>query len=72
MDRKLSLPNTVKLTIVFNLQKDTTDKYTATLDSPDQGAKGIPTEIVTIKGDSIFIIVPAIAGSLKEKYLQTA
>lgn len=64
---KLSLPNTMKLTIVFNLQKDKTDKYSATLDSPDQGAKGIPTESVTIKEDSILIKVPVIAGSFEGK-----
>src|SRR4030066_2337894 len=64
---KLSLPNTVKLTIVFNFQKDAEGKYTATLDSPDQGAKGIPTESVTIKDDSIIVKVPAIAGSFEGK-----
>ena len=64
---KLTLPNTKKLTIVFNLQKDNTDKYNATLDSPDQGAKGIPTESVTIKEDSILIKVPVIAGSFEGK-----
>ena len=56
-----------KLTIVFNLQKDNADKYNATLDSPDQGAKGIPTESVTIKEDSILIKVPVIAGSYEGK-----
>ncbi len=60
---KLSLPNTIKLTVIFNLQKDAEGKYTATMDSPDQGAKGIPTESVTIKDDSIIIKVPAIQGS---------
>lgn len=64
---KLSLPNTIKLTIVFNLQKDKTDKYIATMDSPDQGAKGISTESVTIKEDSILIRVPVIAGSFEGK-----
>lgn len=64
---KLVLPNTVKLTIVFHLQKDEAGKYTATMDSPDQGAKGIPTESVTIKEDSIFIKVPAIMGSYEGK-----
>jgi uncharacterized protein len=64
---KLSLPNTKKLTIVFNLQKDTTGKYSATLDSPDQGAKGIPTESVTIKEDSILIMVQIIKGSFEGK-----
>jgi len=64
---KLSPTNTVKLTIVFNLQKDEAGKYTATMDSPDQGAKGIPTESVTIKKDSILIKVPVIAGSFEGK-----
>jgi uncharacterized protein len=64
---KLSLPNTVKLTIVFNFQKDADGKYQATLDSPDQGAKGIPTESVTINEDSIIVKVPAIMGSYEGK-----
>ena len=64
---KLSLPNTIKLTIVFNFAKDNSGNYTATMDSPDQGAKGIPTESVTIKEDSILIKVPVIAGSFEGK-----
>jgi len=64
---KLSLPNTIKLTIVFNFAKDKSGNYTATMDSPDQGAKGIPTESVTIKEDSILIKVPVIAGSFEGK-----
>lgn len=60
---KLSLPNGMKLTIVFNFQKDAEGKYTATMDSPDQGAKGIPTESVTINDDSVLIEVPTIMGS---------
>jgi hypothetical protein len=64
---KLSLPNGMKLTIVFNFQKDNAGKYTATMDSPDQGAKGIPTESVTIKEDSIIVKVPAIMGSYEGK-----
>lgn len=64
---KLSLPNTIKLTIVFNFAKDNAGKYTATMDSPDQGAKGIPTESVTIKEDSIIVKVPSIMGSYEGK-----
>lgn len=66
---KLSLPNSIKLTIIFNFQKDAEGKYTATMDSPDQGAKGIPTESVTIKDDSIVVKVPAIQGSFEGKIL---
>lgn len=59
---KLDLPNTVKLTIAFNLSKDEAGNYKATLDSPDQGAMGIPTESTTINKDSIRIEIPIIQG----------
>jgi pimeloyl-ACP methyl ester carboxylesterase len=60
---KLTLPNTLKLTVVFNIIKDDTGKYTTTLDSPDQGAKGIPTGSTEVNGDSIIIQIPLIKGS---------
>lgn len=63
---KLKLPNGVQLTIVFNVQhKDA--KYTATLDSPDQGAKGIPCGEVRIGDDSIHIDVPVVSGNYSGK-----
>ena len=40
---KLDLPNSMKLSIVFNISIDDSGNYTSTLDSPDQGAMGIPT-----------------------------
>ena len=52
------MPNSLELTIVFNLSKDDSGKYTSTLDSPDQGAMGIPTESTIITGDSILIKIP--------------
>ncbi len=64
---KLELPNTMKLTVVFHIQKDGAGKYTSTMDSPDQGAKGIPTEATKINGDSIQIIIPAVRGSFSGK-----
>ena len=48
---KLDLPNSIKLTVAFNLLKDQDGNYKATLDSPDQGAMGIATESTTIKND---------------------
>jgi fermentation-respiration switch protein FrsA (DUF1100 family) len=59
---KLSLPNSLELAIVFNLSKDDSGKYTSTLDSPDQGAMGIPTESTIITGDSILIKIPMVQG----------
>lgn len=59
---KLDLPNTIKLTVVFNLTQDSSGNYSSTLDSPDQGAKGIPTQSTVIKNDSITIQIPVIKG----------
>lgn len=59
---KLSLPNSLELTIVFNLSKDDSGKYISTLDSPDQGAMGISTESTTFNGDSILIKIPLVQG----------
>lgn len=64
---KLELPNTMKLTVVFNISKNEAGKYLSTLDSPDQGAKGISTESTTINGDSILINIPTIKGSYEGK-----
>ncbi|MBE0551077.1 MAG: alpha/beta hydrolase [Ignavibacterium sp.] len=59
---KLALPNSLELTIVFNLSQDDSGKYTSTLDSPDQGAMGIPIESTTINNDSILIKIPLVQG----------
>lgn len=64
---KLELPNTIKLTVVFNISMNSDGTFTSTLDSPDQGAKGIPTESTTVIGDSINISIPAIRGIYKGK-----
>ena len=59
---KLALPNSMELTIVFNLSKNDSGIYSSTLDSPDQGAMGIPTESTIITGDSILIKIPVVQG----------
>ncbi|HEX9251033.1 MAG TPA: hypothetical protein VF870_02270, partial [Ignavibacteriaceae bacterium] len=59
---KLALPNSMELTIVFNLSQNDSGIYSSTLDSPDQGAKGIPTESTTLNGDSILIKIPVVQG----------
>ncbi len=59
---KLDLLNSVKLTVAFNLTKDDAGNYKATLDSPDQGTMGIPTESTMINGDSILIKIPVVQG----------
>lgn len=64
---KLELPNSMQLTVVFNLTIDEKGNYSSTLDSPDQGAMGIPTESTTINGDSIIIKIPVVQGNYKGK-----
>ena len=66
---KLELPNSLELTIVFNLSKDDSGKYTSTLDSPDQGAMGIPTESTTINNDSLLIKIPLVQGFYSGKII---
>lgn len=64
---KLELPNSMQLTVVFNLTIDENGNYSSTLDSPDQGAMGIPTESTAINGDSILIKIPVVQGNYKGK-----
>jgi len=66
---KLVLPNSLELTIVFNLSKNDSGVYSSTLDSPDQGAMGIPTESTTITGDSILIKIPIVQGFYSGKII---
>jgi pimeloyl-ACP methyl ester carboxylesterase len=56
----LELPN-ARLRIVFHIT-GAGEGLTATLDSPDQGAYGIPAGTVRFTGDSLTIEVPAIMG----------
>jgi uncharacterized protein len=56
----------VKLRVVFNIVS-TEDGLTATLDSLDQGAMGIPTTSVTRDGISLKIEVKKIGGSFEGK-----
>jgi hypothetical protein len=51
-----------QLRIVFNIEADSAGALSATLDSPDQGAKGIPVSAVVLKGDSLLLGVLAIGG----------
>lgn len=56
------------LNIVFNIEMaEDGVTYTATCDSPDQGAFGIPVESVTVEGDTVTILIPAVMG----KYVGT-
>jgi len=49
-----------KLRIVFHLTRQDDGSYRATMDSPDQGAHGIPVRSVTVTGDSVHLALPAL------------
>ena len=49
----------MELGLVFDINKAGLE-YTATMDSPDQGANGIPVKHVKVDGDSITISIPSI------------
>lgn len=54
---KLTLPGS-SLRVVVHI-KNENGNYTATLDSPDQGAKGIPVNNLSLQGDSLYFALPA-------------
>lgn len=56
----------VELHLVFHIQKSG-EIYSATLDSPDQGAKGIPASFVTINNDSLTVEIKSIGGKYNGK-----
>jgi hypothetical protein len=59
----------VTLRIVFHINK-TGEGYTSTMDSPDQGANGIPVTTTTLNGSRLSLAIPAI-GVLYEGEFKT-
>lgn len=58
----LQVPN-AHLTIVFNISRSPQGNLTATMDSPDQGAKGIPIDSALFTNNHLHLIMVAIKGS---------
>ncbi|WP_162428778.1 alpha/beta hydrolase family protein [Pontibacter pudoricolor] len=56
-----------KLRLVFNLSATPDGSLTATMDSPDQGAKGIPVTSARLVQDSLYLDIKAIGGSYAGK-----
>ncbi|KPK76261.1 MAG: hypothetical protein AMJ79_07340 [Phycisphaerae bacterium SM23_30] len=52
----------IELRIVFNISLRPDGVYTATMDSPDQGAKGIPVDSVTYKDGKLRLEVKVVQG----------
>lgn len=61
---KLSV-GAVQLRIVFNIGINDEGTYSATMDSPDQGAKDIPMGEVSFSADSLIIFAPMLRGDYK-------
>ncbi len=57
----LQLPAT-KLRIVFNITPKPDGSFSATLDSPDQGATGIPVSAVSVEKNEVTLDVSAVSG----------
>jgi pimeloyl-ACP methyl ester carboxylesterase len=55
------------LRVVFNITENPDKTLTATMDSPDQGAKGIPVDEVKLAGDSVVLKASSIGGSYAGK-----
>lgn len=53
------------LHLVLHVERDAAGKMTGSLDSPDQGAKGIPCADFVLAGSSFSFAVPAVVGSYK-------
>lgn len=56
----------IKLRIVFHIEKSD-NGYSATLDSPDQGANGLPVSSVAVGDDSIRLVINSIRGEYTGK-----
>src|SRR5690606_39926956 len=51
----------VQLRLVLHLTRQADGTWGAALDSPDQGARGIPASSVEVKGDSVHVTMAALS-----------
>lgn len=59
----------IEVRLVVNLAKDADGKWKATMDSPDQGARGIPVSAVSLRNDSLLADVDVIPGKYQGKFV---
>ena len=59
----LSLPNGGSLRVVFHITQDAAGTLAATVDSPDQGALGIPVDEVRFEEGELYLYLQVIDGS---------
>lgn len=60
-----------KLRVVFNITQAADGKLSATMDSPDQGAHGIPVDSVTADEGSLTIAVKVVRGEFKGSWTES-
>ncbi len=60
--------NGAKLLIAFNISDAGAGNFSATMDVPAQGAKGVPVDEVKVEGDSLFIFIKVIGGRYAGKF----
>ena len=58
-----------ELRIAIHIKKDDSGPYSATMDSPDQGAKGIPFSSATVDGDSLHLKMDMIKGGYDGRFV---
>lgn len=58
-----------KIRLAFNIEEQNGD-LKATLDSPDQGARGIPIEKVRFQDDSLYLVLPQLGASYEGRLTQ--
>lgn len=59
----------MELTVVVHIAVDSAGALTATMDSPDQGATGIPVSGIRFEGDSLHLEVASVNGTYEAKFL---
>lgn len=66
---KLKVQNTFELRLVVRVSPASGDpsRLIAVMDSPDQGANGIPISSATLKGGEVVLEIPAVQGTFKGK-----
>ena len=67
----LTIPRAGQLQLVVHIQKTTDTRYTGVVDSPDQGASGIPLGSIALEGNNSTFNVPSIGGAYRGTWVET-
>ena len=59
-----------RLTLVLRFGTDSLGNAACTLDSPDQGALGIPAQVLLLRDDSVSVSVPSLKAAFQGRFVQ--